>query len=83
MPIYVYGCEDCNHSEEIFFNKPIAEVVDPTNCPKCNSEKYARVPSNFGFDVPNGKMYLGKRDWKKNLTKAEQSDVLLGGKEPY
>jgi putative FmdB family regulatory protein len=83
MPIYEYGCQDCKHSEEIFFNKPIVEVENPKSCPKCGSENYERLLSSFGFDVPGGKMYLGKRDWKKNLSANEQSNVLLGGREPY
>jgi len=82
MPIYEYGCKDCEHTEEIYFNKPINEVVDPKECPKCKSENYNRLMSGFMPEVPNGKMYLGKRDWKKNLTTEQKADVYLG-KDPY
>lgn len=83
MPIYEYKCDDCGKEHEIFFNKPIAEVVDPTNCPECGSEEIHKLISKSTFDIPGGMMYEGKRNWKKNLTTHEQSDVLLGGREPY
>lgn len=82
MPIYDYVCKDCGHEEEIFFNKPIMEVVDP-DCTKCGSKEFVRQMSWCLAEVPNGKMYLGKRDWKKNLTTNEKADVYLGNREPY
>lgn len=81
MPIYEYGCKECNHTEEIYFKTSSEE--EPKECPKCKSLDYNRIPSSFGFDVPNGKMYLGKRDWKNKLTNNQQSEVLLGSREPY
>lgn len=84
MPIYEYGCSECKHEEEIFFNKPIAEVVDPDTCPKCGSKHYARLISKSTFDVPGGMMYEGKRNWKKNLSTYQQADVLMSEKNnPY
>lgn len=77
MPIYEYGCAKCKHTEEIFFNKPIADVVDPITCPECGSEEYARLISKSTFDVPGGSMYEGKRNWKKNLNTYQQADVLM------
>jgi len=84
MPIYEYGCDDCKQEVEIFFNKPISQVVDPDTCPSCGSKNIHRLISRSTFDVPGGMMYEGKRNWKKNLSTYQQADVLMNERvNPY
>jgi len=85
MPIYEYGCEDCKHEEEIFHNKPISEVVDPSECPKCGSKNFKRLmPSSFLFDVVDGFMYNGgRKDYKSRMSLEDQVKVVEGKKDPY
>lgn len=83
MPIYEYHCPDCAFEEEIFF-RSINNIENPTNCPKCNSDKYMRKMSAVLFDVVGGTMHtIGKRNWKQNLTVEQQASVLNGDKAPY
>ena len=82
MPIYDFKCEDCGHEEEIYFKQSANDVVDPP-CSKCKSEKNVRQMSGFMPEVPNGKMYLGKRDWKNNLTTTQKAEVYMGSRDPY
>ena len=77
MPIYEYRCDDCEKEIEIFFNKPISQVVDPDVCPTCGSKSIHHIISKSTFDVPGGMMYEGKRNWKKNLSTYQQADVLM------
>ena len=85
MPIYEYACGDCKHNEEVFFNKPISEIVDPSECPNCGSTNYHRqMPSSFLFDVVDGNMYNGgRKDYKSRMTLGQAADVIMGKRDPY
>lgn len=85
MPLYEYHCDDCEHEEEMLFIKPINEIVDPKNCPKCGSEHYSRkMPSSFMFDVVDGFMYNGgRKDYKSRMSMEDQVKVVEGKKDPY
>jgi putative FmdB family regulatory protein len=84
MPIYEYGCKDCNHVEEIFYNKCIKDVIHPTNCPVCSSENYTQIPSRFLGDVVDGAAYNGGyKDYKSRMTPSQAADVIMGTRNPY
>lgn len=84
MPIYEYACKECKHQEEIFFNKPIKDVVHPTVCPECGSSEYAQIPSRFLGDVVDGAAYNGGyKDYKSRMTLSQQADVVAGKRDPY
>ncbi len=46
MPIYTYRCEQCNQTFEQRESFTEHETAKP-KCPKCGSEKVARVLSGF------------------------------------
>lgn len=84
MPIYEYICDHCGHTEELFFNKPIKDVVHPEVCPKCSKEGYHQLPSRFLGDVVNGDAYNGGyKDYKSRMSTSDAAEVLLGNKKPY
>jgi len=84
MPIYEYICDDCGHTEELFFNKPIKDVVHPDTCTKCGSKEYHQLPSRFLGDVVNGSAYNGGyKDYKSRMTTSQAADVILGKRDPY
>lgn len=84
MPIYEYGCKECGHVEEIFYNKCIKDVVHPEECPKCSSKEYEQIPSRFLGDVVDGSAYNGGyKDYKSRMTTSQAADVIMGKRNPY
>jgi len=85
MPIIEYVCDDCHHTEEIFYKQKFDDIVHPTNCPNCSSEKYHNtLPSSFLFDVVDGSAYNGGyKDYKSRMGVEDQVKVLNGQKDPW
>jgi putative FmdB family regulatory protein len=84
MPLIEYVCDDCKHQEEIFYKQKFDNIVHPTNCPKCNSEKFHRIMSACLFDVVDGSDYNGgKKDYKSRMSVDDQVKVLNGQKDPW
>ncbi len=84
MPIYEYICDECKHTEEVFYNKPISSVVHPEVCPNCGASGYHQLPSRFLGDVVDGSAYNGGyKDYKSRMTTSQAADVLLGKRDPY
>ncbi len=89
MPTFDYGCSACGFTDEYCTHIPA--MRPPEMCPECGKEKLVkRFKGSTGFDI-TGYCYAneyGKKNWKKNLSKADQAKVLAPDenghyKDPY
>lgn len=84
MPIIEYLCNDCKHTEEVFYKQSFDKIVHPDTCEKCNSKNYQIAPSKCLFDVIDGHDYNGgKKDYKSRMNVDDQVKVLNGQKDPW
>lgn len=59
MPLFNFGCKECNHSEEHFI---YANSEKELTCPKCHSARYSRQVSRFRMNVE----YADNQEWLDN-----------------
>ncbi|MFW6173251.1 MAG: FmdB family zinc ribbon protein [Elusimicrobiota bacterium] len=90
MPINTYRCPECEFKKEYIESFSTSkDQWHPEVCPECGKGKLEKVfdyeNSHGGFDII-GYCYantLGKKNWKKHLSKEDQIKVLKDNKNPY
>src|SRR5690606_32406947 len=69
VPIYVYKCSDCGHTQDV-----LQKMSDPvlTDCPECGHSTYAKQVTSAGFQLKGTGWYV--TDFRNN-GKAPQGDT--------
>lgn len=89
MPIFDYQCKKCEFKDEFIKSVSVPKELQPPEiCPKCGGEMVQLFTLNktLEFDLRGTGFYeteYGKKAWKRNLTTAQQADVLLGNRDPW
>jgi putative FmdB family regulatory protein len=72
MPIYLYRCEICEHTEEII--EKYSENAVGNNCPKCNNQKFNRTITGTNFALKGGGWYKDGYSSKAQPSRGENND---------
>ncbi|HLS51827.1 MAG TPA: FmdB family zinc ribbon protein [Burkholderiaceae bacterium] len=73
MPIYVYKCSACEHTEDV-----LQKMSDPvlTVCPKCQQETYVKQVTAAGFQLKGTGWYVTDfRDGGSNTAAAQAAST--------
>lgn len=89
MPIYQHRCanEECGHYSD-FVRYSIAQLEENEimECPECGQKTWKREIGAPAFDCVGQGFYIndyGKKAWRKNMSNAQQMEVLAGNASPY
>jgi putative FmdB family regulatory protein len=89
MPIYDYKCDKCDDTIELLQTFSAVKEEAPEVCNKCKTGHYEKqfAPSKrIGIDFIGPGFFIndyGKHNYKRNMSVADQTNVLLGHKDPY
>lgn len=86
MPNYKHQCSTCGESGDELYPLRLFDENASMECPACKEKTYNRVMAfEGGFQIV-GYCYdneYGKKAWKRNLSVAQQAEVVAGTRAPY
>lgn len=85
MPNYRHVCSKCGEAGDELYPLRLFDENASMECPKCGEKTYSREMSAPAFDIL-GYCYeneYGKKAWKKNMSQAQQAEVIAGNASPY